>query len=91
MTAKDFLYALSQIPSDALEELLNCILIGVKKHGADTMADSDRVIELECIWRHFKALEVGYTHDKDDGQHHAAAIAVRCLKIIALDGKSARL
>ena len=87
MTTTDFLYALSQIPPDALEEVLNCILLGVKKHGADTMDKSDRVTELDCIYRHYMALEGGATHDKDDGQHHAAAIAVRALKVICLDGR----
>ena len=86
MTTKDFLYALSQIPPDALDELLNCILLGVKKHGPDTMDKSDLDTEMEHIDAHLVALDAGMTHDKDDGQHHAAAIAVRCLKIISLDG-----
>ncbi len=89
MTTKDFLYALSQIPPTALEELLECILLGVKKHGADTMDKSDRRTEMEHIRSHLVPLMFGDPHDKDDGQHHAAAIAVRCLKIISLDNKKA--
>ena len=87
MTTKDFLYALSQIPPDALNELLHCILIGVKKHGADTMDKSDWMTEMEHIDEHLAELRLSNTYDADDGQHHAAAIAVRCLKIISLDGK----
>ena len=88
MTTSDFLYALSQIPAAALEELLDCILLGVKKHGPDTMDKSDINTELSHIGCHFDELTHGETHDQDDGQHHAAAIAVRCLKIICLDNKT---
>ena len=88
MKPKDFLYALSQIPPVALEELLNTILLGVKKHGPDTMDKSDINTELSHIGCHFDELTHGETHDQDDGQHHAAAIAVRCLKIICLDNKT---
>lgn len=87
MTPSDFLYALSQIPPDALEELLKTVLIGVKKHGPDRMDKSNRTTELDCIRRHFEKLWDGATHDWADGQHHAAAIAVRCLKIICIDGR----
>ena len=88
MTTSDFLYALSQIPPDALEELLNTVLLDVKKHGQDTMDKSDINTELSHIGCHFDELTHGETHDQDDGQHHAAAIAVRCLKIICLDNKT---
>lgn len=87
MTTTDFLYALQQIPPVALEELLNTILIGDKKHGPDTMDKSDKDTELTHIYNHWERLCEGHTHDEDDGQHHAAAMAVRCLKIIALDGR----
>lgn len=87
MTTTDFLYALQQIPPIALEELLNTILLGVKKHGANTMDKSDMDTELSHIEAHFLKLGFGEVRDKDDGQHHAAAIAVRCLKIIGLDGR----
>ncbi len=87
MTTTDFLYALSQIPPEALEELLNCILLGDKKHGPDMMDKSDKDVELRRIRWHLIELKQGVIHDADDGQHPAAAIAVRCLKIISLDNK----
>ena len=74
------------IPRHSMNEVARAWTVGADKHGdEDWKVRETRESCLAAMKRHAEKWENGEKYDKEDGQHHLAAVIVRAMMLMEME------